>query len=228
MKKKGLSRREFLQVGAACGLAAFTGSECSRSTEERSKLERLIVDSSLGRQPVDISGSAIGVSRMDPGESYAGTGELLQKWIRDSDQEAWSEIKAKIDYTYENLDLALSPLEAETSFSKEIKSRIKKDQKLLFKPNLVGVAHIDQNTSRVGLSVFAIIRISAYNSFVEYYGFIVDSARHFNFSAFCMVIGYSIQIIDHQFVFGLARWDIQSGHTFLIAIHGIVIAVGAE
>jgi len=155
MKKKGLSRREFLQVGAACGLAAFTGSECSRSTEERSKLERLIVDSSLGRQPVDISGSAIGVSRMDPGESYAGTGELLQKWIRDSDQEAWSEIKAKIDYTYENLDLALSPLEAETSFSKEIKSRIKKDQKLLFKPNLVGVAHIDPQTLGPGRASLA-------------------------------------------------------------------------
>jgi hypothetical protein len=80
---------------------------------------------------------------MDSEKSYSGIGALLQVYINNSDQESWIKIKAKIDNTYENLGLALTPLDKETSFSREIKIRVEKGQKLLFKPNLVNPSCID-------------------------------------------------------------------------------------
>ena len=47
------------------------------------------VESSIGQQTVDASGSPIGVVRMDPEKSYAGMGELLQDYINTSNPEAW-------------------------------------------------------------------------------------------------------------------------------------------
>lgn len=108
------------------------------------------VNSSIGRRKIDSTGSAVGVVRMDANKSYVGIGELLQDYINRSDQGAWEKIRAKIDYTYENLDLALAPLDAETGFSSEIKSRIEKGQKLLFKPNLVVLLNIDPQTHGPG------------------------------------------------------------------------------
>ena len=64
--------------------------------------KRLIVDSPLGKQEIDHSGSPVGVVRMDVDQAYAGTGELLQKVINDADQDAWNQIRAKIDYMFEN------------------------------------------------------------------------------------------------------------------------------
>jgi len=106
----------------------------------------LVIDSPLGKQEVDSNGSPLGVVRMDVNKSYAGIGELLQEYINESSKEAWERIKVKIDYTYEGLDLALSPLEEETGFGKEIRSRLEKGQKLLFKPNLVNPTNIDPQT----------------------------------------------------------------------------------
>ncbi len=108
--------------------------------------KRLVIDSPIGKQEVDSVGSPVGVARMDVHKSYAGVGELLQDYINNSSQESWDTIKAKIDYTYNNLDLALSPLEKETGLSREIATRLEKGQKLLFKPNLVGVQNIDPQT----------------------------------------------------------------------------------
>ena len=110
------------------------------------KHKPLILDSPLGKMEIDHSGSPVGVVRMDASKSYSGIAKLLQQYINDSKQEAWEAIKAKINYTYENLDSALSPLDTETSFSREIKSRVKKGQKLLFKPNLVNIFNIDPQT----------------------------------------------------------------------------------
>ena len=70
----------------------------------------------------------------------------MQEYINHSKPEAWEKIRAKIDYTYKNLDLALAPLDQETAFSREIKSRIERGQKLLFKPNLVNLSCIDPQT----------------------------------------------------------------------------------
>jgi len=109
-------------------------------------LKTMVIDSPIGKQQVDSSGAPIGVVRMDVEQSYAGVGELLKEYINDSDQEAWEKIKAKIDYTYKGLDLALSSLEEETSFGLKMNSRLEKGQKLLFKPNLVNPANIDPQT----------------------------------------------------------------------------------
>ncbi|MFX0081396.1 MAG: DUF362 domain-containing protein [Candidatus Hodarchaeota archaeon] len=112
-------------------------------------------DSPLGKKEGDSSGSPIGVVRMDVNKSYEGIGELLQKFINNSDMESWNQIKAKIDYTYENIDYALTSLEQETSFSLQIKKGLEKGQKLLFKPNLVLPMSIDPQTHEPSLGSFA-------------------------------------------------------------------------
>ena len=86
----------------------------------------LSFDSPLGRQENDSSGSPVGVVRMDVSQSYAGIGLLLQKYINDSDQESWNQIKTKIDYTFNNLDYALTSLEEATSFIRKIKEKVGK------------------------------------------------------------------------------------------------------
>jgi hypothetical protein len=108
------------------------------------------VNSPIGRRKLDATGSAVGVVRMDAARSYAGTGELLQDYINQSNEGAWQKIKARIDYTYENLDLALALLDAETGFGRETRARVAKGQKLLFKPNLVNISNIDPQTHGPG------------------------------------------------------------------------------
>ncbi len=106
----------------------------------------LTLDSPIGKQRVDDSGSPVGVVRMDVSKSYPEIGALLQQCINYSDGDAWNAIKTKIDYMFEQLGLVLGPLEAETGFSGQIKDRIARGQKLLFKPNLVNPACIDPET----------------------------------------------------------------------------------
>ncbi|MFW9877542.1 MAG: DUF362 domain-containing protein [Candidatus Thorarchaeota archaeon] len=103
-------------------------------------------NSPLGRVENDINGSPIGVARMDVNRSYAGVGELLQRFINHSDQESWNQIKTKINYTYNGLDYALTSLDRATSFVFQIKEKLKKGQKLLFKPNTVNPICIDSQT----------------------------------------------------------------------------------
>ncbi|MHC4105433.1 MAG: DUF362 domain-containing protein, partial [Planctomycetota bacterium] len=110
-----------------------------------------IVDSAFGKCDTDHKGSAVGVVRMDPQKAYTGIGELLQEYINYSNREAWESIKSKIDYMYENLDFALDPLDAETHFGKEIKTRLDKGRKLLFKPNIVSATNIDPQTHGPGM-----------------------------------------------------------------------------
>jgi len=90
-----------------------------------------IVRSPIGKHETDSAGPPVGVVRMDPAQSYAGVADLLQEYINNSDQAAWENIRARIDYTYENLDCALAPLETETGLSNEIKARTERGQKLL-------------------------------------------------------------------------------------------------
>jgi hypothetical protein len=111
----------------------------------------LTFDSPLGKMESDSSGSPIGVVRMDVAKSYEDIGVLLQKFINNSDMESWNQIKVKIDYTYKNIDFALNSLEQETSFSLQIKKRLERGQKLLFKPNLVVPMNIDPQTHEPSL-----------------------------------------------------------------------------
>jgi len=107
---------------------------------------KLTVDSPIGRQNVDASGAPVGVVRMDVEKSYAGIGELLKDYINNSNQSSWNDIKIRIDYTCSCLDQALGPLAKKTGLPREIADRLKKGQKLLFKPNLVGLINIDPQT----------------------------------------------------------------------------------
>ncbi len=109
-------------------------------------IKGLVVDSPIGKQEIDSAGSPVGVARMDVDESYAGVGELLQDYINHANQVSWDKIAAKIDYTYDHLDLALGALEKETALGQAIKPRLEKGQKLLFKPNIVIVQNIDPQT----------------------------------------------------------------------------------
>ena len=102
-----------------------------------------LIESPVGKLPLDSSGSPIGVVHLDPARSYSGIGTLLQQYIKNSDSGAWEIIKSKINYTYECLDFALGTLEKETGFSALVKSKIGIGQKLLFKPNLVNPFNIN-------------------------------------------------------------------------------------
>jgi hypothetical protein len=101
-----------------------------------------IVNTAIGSESIDNKGAALAVAHLDVAKSYQGVDLLLQKSIRDKDLEAWETIKAKINYTYQNLDVALTALEKETGFLKTIKARLTKGQKILFKPNLVAIENI--------------------------------------------------------------------------------------
>jgi uncharacterized protein (DUF362 family) len=110
------------------------------------KSKEVMVHTAIGDGMIDRNGSAVAVARMDVDRSYGGIGLLLQKVIRDSNTSAWEEIKTKINYTYKNLDEALSALEKETPFLSQIHERLRKGQKLLFKPNLVSVESYEPYT----------------------------------------------------------------------------------
>lgn len=110
----------------------------------------LFVDSPVGRERLDTSGSAVAVVRMDPSKAYAGVPELLKSVIDESSARAWENIKAKIDYIYVSLARALSLLEKETGFSEKVKAEVSAGKKLLFKPNLVNPSGIDPLTHGEG------------------------------------------------------------------------------
>jgi len=90
--------------------------------------------------------AAVAVARMAADKSYKGIPPLLKAVIRSTDEAAWGEIKAKIEYTYQHLDMALSALNQETAFLSQVRARIEGGQKLLFKPNLVNIETINPYT----------------------------------------------------------------------------------
>jgi len=110
----------------------------------------------IGDGKLDHLGSPLGVSRLNVDQSYRGIDLLLQKVIRQSDEKAWEEIEAKINYTYEKLDWALSALEKETAFLAVIKQRLEKGEKLLFKPNLVSAEGYEPYTAGQALGYTAL------------------------------------------------------------------------
>jgi uncharacterized protein (DUF362 family) len=90
--------------------------------------------------------AALAVARMEADKSYKGIAPLLKAVIRSTDEAAWGEIKAKIEYTYQHLDTALAALNQETAFLSQVRARIEQGQKLLFKPNLVNIETINPYT----------------------------------------------------------------------------------
>ncbi len=75
-----------------------------------------LVHSAIGDGLLDRNGAAVAVARMDVEKSYEGLTSCSKSSSATPMKAAWEEIKTKIDYTYENLDRALSALEKETPF----------------------------------------------------------------------------------------------------------------
>jgi len=111
---------------------------------------RTVTNSPVGKAELDCRGSVIGAVRVNPELSYCGIPMLLKEVIDQESEEAWARIKAKTDYTYTCLSYSLDALENDAPFSKEVKVRVERGQKLLFKPNLVGPVNIDRNTHGPG------------------------------------------------------------------------------
>jgi len=109
-----------------------------------------MVQSSLGETAVDGSGSAIGAARLNPEMAYHDIPGLLKQVIDQSSEEAWAEIRRRIDYVYSGISRAMEALDGETAFSVEVKSRVAQGQKLFFKPNIVVPQTIDRVTHGPG------------------------------------------------------------------------------
>ena len=109
------------------------------------------VHSSIGEVAIDSGGATIGVVRMDAGRSYADVPELLKGVIDRADGAAWQAIKQRIDYTYECLDAALSPLREEAGLDAMLRDELARSKKLLLKPNLVNPTCIDPREHGPGL-----------------------------------------------------------------------------
>ena len=86
----------------------------------------ITVKSDMGEISLDNSGAAIGAARVSPEKSYIGSPALLKKVIEEDDREAWAEIKAKIDYTYENMDKAMSALDQAEGLLQDVQARIRR------------------------------------------------------------------------------------------------------
>lgn len=95
------------------------------------------IESPIGRKSVDAEGATIAGVRMDVQKAYAGIPSLLRTYINDNNADAWKDIKAKIDFIYDNLGYALVTLDDETGFAREIQRQVKAGKKVFFKPNLV-------------------------------------------------------------------------------------------
>ncbi len=52
-----------------------------------------IVNSAIGKYPLDSSGSPIGASRIDPSHTFGAISILLKEYIDNGSEKAWKEIK---------------------------------------------------------------------------------------------------------------------------------------
>jgi len=110
------------------------------------KKQGVAVNSPLGKAQLDSAGAAMDAVRMNPELSYSEIPVLLKEVIDKGSEEAWTKITGKIDYTYDCLSHAMDSLDDEVDFSKEVKARVERGQKLLFKPNLVSGTTINHIT----------------------------------------------------------------------------------
>jgi hypothetical protein len=141
-------------------------------------MDSMTIHSPIGQQSIDASGSPVGVVRVDVDKSYLGIHELLQQYINDSDADSWEKIKAKIDYTFQQLGFALQLLEKETSFSREVREGLAGGQKLLFKPNLVTPLCIDPETHAGDMGVTACTEWSFVAALMRWFHDILGVSYH--------------------------------------------------
>lgn len=91
----------------------------------------------------DTNGALIGALRLDPTEAYGDVPGLLERHIKQSDQEAWELIKLKIDYLRVRLGHALRPVLLRDDLEGRIRTEINAGRKLFFKPNVVCALALD-------------------------------------------------------------------------------------
>jgi hypothetical protein len=109
----------------------------------KTNTQELIVDSPVGKIKLDSTGAPISCVRLNPADAYAEIPNLLQKYINNNDASAWAKITDKINYLYQNVDIALTNLNEKTDFIRKVKSELSLGKKLLFKPNAVSPNAID-------------------------------------------------------------------------------------
>jgi len=104
------------------------------------------VQSPLGREQLDSTGVAIGAARMNPDDGYGIIPMLLQEYINSGSEDAWREIRRRIDNVYLAVSTALESLNTEEPFSGEISQLLERGKKLFFKPNMVDLPLIHPKT----------------------------------------------------------------------------------
>jgi hypothetical protein len=94
-----------------------------------------IFQSSIGKKRLDRTGAAIGAARMNPANACGAVPMLLKEYIDNGSENAWSEIRQRIDNVYVTVSSAMEALDGEAPFSGDIKKLIKHGEKLFFKIN---------------------------------------------------------------------------------------------
>jgi hypothetical protein len=72
--------------------------------------DQTIVETTLGKKPLDTSGSPVAAARMDPAQGYGENIFLIQKYINEGSEDAWEEIRQRLD-AYIQRSSALDSLE---------------------------------------------------------------------------------------------------------------------
>jgi hypothetical protein len=110
-----------------------------------------MVQSSIGKRRLDITGSAVGAARMNPADGYGTISLLLKEYIDKGSEKAWKEIRQRIDNVYVTVSSAMETLDGEAPFSGDVKKLVKSGKKLFFKPNHVMLPLIDYQTRGPGM-----------------------------------------------------------------------------
>ncbi len=90
----------------------------------------------------DTEGSLIGAVRLDAARASADVPGLLERTIKQDDA-AWALLKQRIDYVYDHLGYALTPVLNKDDLRQRITAEVEAGRKLFFKPNIVAVNVLD-------------------------------------------------------------------------------------
>ncbi len=105
-----------------------------------------MVRSPIGKRRLDNTGAAVGAARMNPDRAYGAISMLLKEYIDSGSENAWREIRLRIDNIYDTVSNAMEALDGEVSFAGDIIKHLEAGKKLLFKPNLVSLPTLDPRT----------------------------------------------------------------------------------
>ena len=105
-----------------------------------------MIQSPIGKRRLDNTGATIGAARMNPDKAYGAIPMLLKEYIDHGSENAWREIRERIDNVYITVSNAMEALDAEEPFFRNIVKLLEAGGKLFFKPNVVTLPKIDPKT----------------------------------------------------------------------------------